>query len=92
MYTVVKFFLSRPLLQWKKRGKNWKNVFELNKQVNIRKSTLLNVKQKTSKNTAKFSKIRTNNVSQNYVYTFKNQREIREVHRNEKWKRKINIF
>ncbi len=40
-----KFFLSRPLLQWKKGGKIWKNVFELNKQVmNIRKSTLLNVK------------------------------------------------
>ncbi len=35
------FFLSWPLLQWKKRGKN---LFELNKHVNIRKSTLLYVK------------------------------------------------
>ncbi len=40
-----KFFLSRPLLQWKKGGGEiWKNLFELNKQVNIRKSILLNVK------------------------------------------------
>ncbi len=40
-----KFFLSQLLLQWKKReGEIWKNLFELNKQVNIRKSTFLNVK------------------------------------------------
>ncbi len=38
-----KFFLSRPLAV-EKRGKIWKNLFELNKQVNIRKSTLLDVK------------------------------------------------
>ncbi len=48
--------------------------------------------KKTSKNTAKFTKIRASNISQNYVYTFKNQREMREIHRNEKWKRKINIL
>ncbi len=39
-----KCFISRPLLQWKKGGEIWKNLFELNKQVNIRKSILLNVK------------------------------------------------
>ncbi len=26
-----KVFLSRPLLQWKKGGENWKILFELNK-------------------------------------------------------------
>ncbi len=39
-----KFFLSRPVLQWKKKGEIWKNLFEFNKRVNIRKSILLDVK------------------------------------------------
>ncbi len=44
MYTVVNFFFLDLSCNRKKGGKFWKNFFELNKQVNIRKSTLLDVK------------------------------------------------
>ncbi len=49
-------------------------------------------KIKNSKNTPKFTKIQTSNISQNYVYTFKNEREVREIHRNEKGKQKSSIL
>ncbi len=44
MYTEVNFFFLGLSCSGKKGGKIWKNLFELNKQVNIRKSTLLDVK------------------------------------------------
>ncbi len=44
----------------------------------------INFAQCKMKNTTKFIKIRTSTISQNYVYTHKNQREVREIHRNEK--------
>ncbi len=44
MYTVVNFFSLGLSCSGKKEEKIWKNLFELNKQVNIRKSTLLYVK------------------------------------------------
>ncbi len=44
MYTGVIFFFLGLSCSGKKGGKVWKNLFELTERVNIRKSTLLNVK------------------------------------------------
>ncbi len=43
IYSGKFFFLGLPC-SGKKGGKCWKNLFELNKQVSIRKTTLLKVK------------------------------------------------
>ncbi len=44
MYTMVNFFFLGLSCSGKKKGGIWKNLFELNEGVNIRKSTLLYVK------------------------------------------------
>ncbi len=41
IYTVVNVFFLGLSCSGKKREKMWQNLFDLNKQVNIRKSTLL---------------------------------------------------
>ncbi len=56
------FFLSQPLLQWKKRGENLEKFIRVEQASEHKKIKFAQCKIRTSKNTAKFTKIRTSNI------------------------------
>ncbi len=83
-YSDSQNYLSRPLLQWRKRGEKLKKFIRVEQASEHKKINFAQCKIKNF--TAKFTKIQMSNISQNYLYTFKNQREVREIHRKENWK------